>query len=629
MDKAPAWVILIYLKPCKSKQTMKKIILSLAVAVAAISCNTNEEVIAPSIEKGEEITIDVLSSGVADAATRTVTTDEGDEWIVKWATGDKVFGWSTSADGATTDEKITALNMATDGLSEDGLTATFTGTVANDMLRLVYCVGNPAYDKVNKTVQMNLSAQNVDMNAALNTLKSAYMITSGLTDKTEGLTPVMEHVTAGFKLGLQFSGLPEGNTYRIKSIEIGGGTEAEDFVQVPTLIKGDLRLGVDDPAFRKSATYNPSTLTVTNSPVIDEDTPCIMYMSLFPFSVEAGKSIKIKVYLTVTLPDGNTTPASKEFAITNTTGSTIEFDRGRYHLLGKKCDFTGVEISTPLEGTGTADDPYQVKSVQDLKTLASDVAGKDMKLGKYFALQNDIDLGCDADNQWAPIGVSNQIPFKGIFDGQGHTISGLYSAYNANNLGLFGCVSAGVVKNLHVEGFVGATAGSGGISGLVNGGATIINCSFSGIISGPQQVGGIVGNIANNAKVINCYNLGSVEAKTGNQAGGIVGYNNNAFVYNCYNVGAVKGTKNTTGGVIGQNGKAENQTNNYSLSGCVTCSIAPATTAVNGTEYDEATMKSQTLVDGLNKYVTEYNATNPAHAAKEWTVTAGGYPTFK
>lgn len=42
--------------------------------------------------------------------------------------------------------------------------------------------------------------------------------------------------------------------------------------------------------------------------------------------------------------------------------------------------------------------------------------------GKFFKLQNDIDLGGTA---WAPIGIPDS-HFKGTFDGDGYTISGLY-----------------------------------------------------------------------------------------------------------------------------------------------------------------------------------------------------------
>ena len=52
-------------------------------------------------------------------------------------------------------------------------------------------------------------------------------------------------------------------------------------------------------------------------------------------------------------------------------------------------------------------------------------------------------------NKWTPIGTKGK-KFSGTFDGQGHTISGLYMKSNGNYLGLFGLLASNgksVVKN--------------------------------------------------------------------------------------------------------------------------------------------------------------------------------------
>ncbi|MFU2373457.1 MAG: hypothetical protein ACM676_03355, partial [Bacteroidales bacterium] len=77
-------------------------------------------------------------------------------------------------------------------------------------------------------------------------------------------------------------------------------------------------------------------------------------------------------------------------------------------------------------------------------------------------LANDISLKdvchpADAANSveeasWNPIGDSN--PFKGIFDGNGHTVSDLYINSSGYNLGLFGQVDGAEIKNVTVQGNV-------------------------------------------------------------------------------------------------------------------------------------------------------------------------------
>ncbi len=85
-------------------------------------------------------------------------------------------------------------------------------------------------------------------------------------------------------------------------------------------------------------------------------------------------------------------------------------------------------------------------------------AGKDFS-GKTVKLTKDIDLSklCDAENPWTPIGTSTTKSFKGTFDGQGHSIRGLYvdlqklkgSIYSY--VGLFGVVSDAVICDLTIR----------------------------------------------------------------------------------------------------------------------------------------------------------------------------------
>ena len=203
-------------------------------------------------------------------------------------------------------------------------------------------------------------------------------------------------------------------------------------------------------------------------------------------------------------------------------------------------------------GTGTADDPYQIATAEELREFAELVNNKGETTASAV-LTDDIDLNRE---YWNPIGNSiNQ--YRGTFNGANYTISGLYIDSNADYQGLFGYVSSsGKVQNLSVSGSV-SVSGSDHVGGIVgyNSSGTVTNCAFSGSVSGNNYVGGVVG--LNRGSVINCTNTGSVKG-SGIYVGGVVGWNSSdANVTNCYNTGDVSGpdsgNSNQVGGVVGCN----------------------------------------------------------------------------
>ena len=113
-------------------------------------------------------------------------------------------------------------------------------------------------------------------------------------------------------------------------------------------------------------------------------------------------------------------------------------------------------------------------------------------------LCSDIDLG---EEEWTPIGKNYSSAFKGSFDGQGHTVSGLSITGSASsNTGLFGYVDSATIENVTVQGSISLTGngsssyGAGGIAGQLYGKAGAIrNCRSDVTVHGGQNVGGIVG----------------------------------------------------------------------------------------------------------------------------------------
>ena len=151
-------------------------------------------------------------------------------------------------------------------------------------------------------------------------------------------------------------------------------------------------------------------------------------------------------------------------------------------------------------------------------------------------------------NTWVPIGIVNQSLFHGTFDGNGHTISGLY-AQNYGETGLFaGLYRTATVKNLTIEKSYLSSYDTfaGGICG-VNFNGMVSRCSNEAFISGQEAAGGIAGQ--------SIYATVSESCSTGRIsslqfAGGVVGQESGGIVQNCYNTGAIKGNT-IAGGVVG------------------------------------------------------------------------------
>ncbi len=201
-----------------------------------------------------------------------------------------------------------------------------------------------------------------------------------------------------------------------------------------------------------------------------------------------------------------------------------------------------------LAGAGTEVDPYKIATADDLLEFAK-LVNDDGETTANAILTADIDL---SDKSWIPIGSINQ--YRGTFDGDGHTISGLYIDSNDYYQGLFGYLSTdgdntGTVQNLTVSGSVSGGMYVGGIAG--NNRGSVTGCAFSGSVSGNSYVGGVVGE--NSGSVTNCAFSGSVTSSS-SYVGGVVGENSDgSTVENCYNTGTVTGTDDYVGGVVGEN----------------------------------------------------------------------------
>ena len=202
------------------------------------------------------------------------------------------------------------------------------------------------------------------------------------------------------------------------------------------------------------------------------------------------------------------------------------------------------------------DGVYYISTAEQLEEFAdkvNDTSGQYTDIDAVLTADIDLSEICseESDSSWTPIGNEDH-RYTGTFDGDGHTISGLYINNSANYQGLFGYLSTdgintGTVKDLTVSGTVSGGMRVGGIAGLNSG--IVENCYNIGKVSG-MGVGGVVG-WNDSGTVKNCYNTGAVNS-SGSSVGGVVGRSNRGNVINCYNTGEVSGNS-YVGGVVGHN----------------------------------------------------------------------------
>lgn len=228
-------------------------------------------------------------------------------------------------------------------------------------------------------------------------------------------------------------------------------------------------------------------------------------------------------------------------------------------------------------GYGTQAAPYEIDNGAQLAWLAQTVNEAESVQKLYVKLTDDIDLG---NYDFTPIGKNTFYPFSGVFDGQGHVVSGL-NVSNKEYAGLFGVVKDAEIKNLVVKGTVSGTGETGGLVGFAQSGSgtvAIENCGNEATVSTTgSYVGGILGKSFAPATIKNSYNTGAVSSSyTGSSvyAGGIAGWSGGSYgtikITDCYNTGTVTSTV-YAGGIRGKDDSASGNeiANCYSI-GAVT-----------------------------------------------------------
>jgi hypothetical protein len=210
-------------------------------------------------------------------------------------------------------------------------------------------------------------------------------------------------------------------------------------------------------------------------------------------------------------------------------------------------------------GNGSADSPYLISSLDDLKMLSDSAT----HWNRYFKLIQDIDASTtktwNAGKGFNPIANFGG-NFKGGFDGNNHSINNLFiDRGNDSYVGLFGSMSAGYIRNLTlVNCYINAYSVIGTLVGHMgsydNEIPEVSNVSILGCkVNGREYVGGLVGDLLR-GRIEDCSAEDTVIAAW-SRAGGLVGFtypDNDSWIRRC-NVNTVVSGKYSIGGLVGYN----------------------------------------------------------------------------
>ena len=331
-------------------------------------------------------------------------------------------------------------------------------------------------------------------------------------------------------------------------------------------------------------------------------------VSLVSLSADNGNPTAIKTYNAsgntyeaLTAPQ--TIAAGKPFVKVELGGGTFYFrpqnnvvlEAGSRYKYTVKVNATGLTlegctIGSWADGGGESGAAEDLGYIYDSNTKTYTVYNADGLLAWNEASQKDESINCtltaDIDmtgKEWTRSDIFTF--YSGVFNGQGHRITGLN--FSAATTELFGLLNLrGVIKNLQLidVNLYGSSGNTGGIVGRNHG--QIIACSVTGKISAYGRTCGIAES--NYGDIIACWFDGTL---TEYESGSIVDYNYNTIT-SCY-----------WGGNVGQ-GVYRNEVGR-----------------VDATKVDDATVKWQTAVDGMNHALTDNDY--------QWALGTNGLPVLQ
>lgn len=452
------------------------------------------------------------------------------------------------------------------------------------------------------------------------------------------LSPTEAEVVQGKTIQLRCNLLPNGAsaTYTWQSDNPSIATVQNGKVTGVSAGKTKIRVSTDNG------------LTAASEVTVISNAPTSVALSPAEASVLQGKTVKLTPSIT---PDyASTTYAWKSDntsiatvqngVVTGVSGGKTKIWVSTENGLSTSSEVTVIPrpVSSSLSGDGTQESPYIIASAADLRYLSDKVNAGNSFEGKHFKQTDNIVINTapyDSDEfktqeLWIPIGKNKDYPFKGIYDGDNHVISGIYITDTPDNedfnIGLFGWTKNATLQNIIIENtlidiyqkwiaaIVGYAEGSsknvidnchvfnsyikcdgGFASGVVgNGSIPIRNCSNSATVNSSHRAAGIV--VTNKSyNVYNCLNYGKIEGSNG--AAGIINYTY-GDILNCYNSGTVHSNVGFAAGILGV---AVPQNTGHKINNCVNYGAISTNTE---------SFKPSAIIYQNQKYGITYNVNN-------------------
>ena len=233
------------------------------------------------------------------------------------------------------------------------------------------------------------------------------------------------------------------------------------------------------------------------------------------------------------------------------------------------------------KGEGTPENPFRIYNIEQLQAIEGVVAPEmglsleeawkgitlfgasdEERLSRHYILGNDIDAtatrGWNDGKGFYPIGryagrrnhgefLDRQRRFRGVFNGDGHVVRGLWiDRRNKSDIGLFGRSSGAIVSLGVTDAYISGYRYVGGLVGELRGG-TISSSGLLGVVSGVESVGGLVGDAYPGA-ISSSWSSGTVSGRWGD-IGGLVG-KFDGTISSSWSSGAVSGDEDV-GGLVG------------------------------------------------------------------------------
>ena len=310
------------------------------------------------------------------------------------------------------------------------------------------------------------------------------------------------------------------------------------------------------------------------------------------YALRSGSTIYSGEGQTLTLTYTSEVPAGYQLSFSATAGtidgSTLTMPASDVTV---SSEFSLVDFADDGHSGDSEADAYMIYNKEQLDLLATRVNSGTNYFHKFIKLGADITYD-GTENNYTPIGTSSN-SFRGTFDGDGHTVSGININSNNGYQGLFGDIDSGsTVKNvvLRSSTIIGLTNVGGIVGYMING--TIQNCRAESTVTigtnadNAWRHGGIVGD-SEQGTIDGCYSAATVSHNNHNSCayyGAIAGTASSlSSIRNCLAIGATASSTSNSGAIAGYN--KGTLANNYYYN----CTVSGATTNIGTKDGDVST----------------------------------------